>query len=180
MFFSIIIYAKNMPVKIKTLKTISDLYTEKNHVFKDLTLDVALNNIETPGFSTNVPGKDIKVSADGKAVVNSLLNLFNTRPGQRFLFPEYGVKLHKQLFEPATETHAQIVGDAIVAAIDAYEPRVRVRYVKAKVYEDDNAYEFDVYYDVPILNLTTNTGFYIENQNQIFTVLTTGDKKNNL
>lgn len=167
-----------MPIKIKTLKNISDTFIEKKHVFKDLTLDIALNTVETPGFGSNVPGKDIKSSTDGKAVVNSLLNLFNTRPGQRFLFPEYGVRLHSYIFEPATESNAQIVGDAIVAAIDTFEPRVRVNYVNVKVYEDKNAYEYDVFYDVPILNLTTSTSFFIESQDRVFTVLSTGSKKN--
>lgn len=166
-----------MPIKIKTLKTVSDTYTKKEHVFKDLALDLALNNVETPGYISNVPGKDIKVSTDGKAIVNSLLNLFNTRPGQRFLFPGYGVILHNYLFEPATEANAQMVGDAIVAAIDKFEPRVRVNYVNAKVYEDKNQYEFDIFYDVPILNLTTNTSFFIESQARVFTTQPKGSKK---
>jgi len=166
-----------MPIKIKTLKNISDTYTKKTHVFKDLALDLVLSNVETPGYGTNVPGKDIKVSTDGQAIVNSLLNLFNTRPGQRFLFPEYGITLHNYLFEPATENNAQMVGDAIVTAIDKYEPRVRVNYLNAKVYEDKNEYEFDVYYDVPILNLTTNTSFFIESQSRVFTTQSTGSKR---
>jgi phage baseplate assembly protein W len=166
-----------MPIKIKTLKNISDTYTKKTHVFKDLALDLVLDNVETPGFGSNVPGKDIKISVDNRAVVNSLLNLFNTRPGQRFLFPEYGITLHGYLFEPATESNAQIVGDAIVAAIDTFEPRVKINYLNVKVYEDRNEYQFDVYYDVPILNLTTSTSFFIESRSRVFTVQSTGSKK---
>ena len=166
-----------MAVKIKSLKNISDGFTARKHVFKDLTLDIKIDDIDTPGFATSVPGKDIKSSKDGSAIVNSLLNLFNTRPGQRFLFPEYGVKLHKHIFEPATEGNAQIVGDAIVAAIDMFEPRVRVRYVNIKIYENENKFEFDVFYDVPLLNLSSNTSFFLESQNRLFTVQSTGDRK---
>ena len=166
-----------MAVKIKSLKNLSDTFTEKQHVFKDLTLDIKIDNIETPGFATSVPGKDIKSSKDGSAIVNSLLNLFNTRPGQRFLFPEYGVRLHEHIFEPATESNAQLVGDVIVAAIDTFEPRVNVRYINIKVYEDENAYEFDVFYDVPLLNLSSNTSFFLESQKRTFTIKSTGERK---
>ena len=129
-----------MAVKIKSLKSLSDTFTEKQYVFKDLELDIKIDNIDTPGFTAYVPGKDIKVSKDGRAIVNSLLNLFNTRPGQRFLFPEYGVRLHKHIFEPATESNAQLVGDAILAAMESVDPRVNVRYINIEVYEDENAY----------------------------------------
>ena len=166
-----------MPIQIKTLKKISDNFTTKNHVFKDLALDIKLNNIETPGFTSNVPGKDIKNSLDGKAVVNSLLNLFNTRPGQRFLFPLYGIKLHRRLFEPVTEINAKLIGDEIVFSAENFEPRIKVNYINAKINAADNAYTFDIFYDVPLLNLSTNTSFFIESQAQIFTVLSIGNKK---
>ena len=79
-----------MAIKIKSLETIANTYTEQQFIYSDLALDLAIDQKVTPGYKPGtVPKNDIKASKDYNAIRNSLTNLFNTLPGQRFLFPDY-------------------------------------------------------------------------------------------
>ena len=86
-----------MAIKIKNLQQIADNYRTQRYVYKDLSLDLTQTKIQSPGFNLPVPGSDIKADFDIGAIANSLTNLFNTLPGQRFLFPEYGLDLYQFL-----------------------------------------------------------------------------------
>ena len=81
-----------MAIKIKSLEKVA-AEINPNFFYKDLSLDISQTKIIQPGFKDSVPGTDIQASFDTKAIINSLTNLFNTLPGQRFLFPEYGLDL---------------------------------------------------------------------------------------
>jgi phage baseplate assembly protein W len=162
-----------MAIKIKTLKTLSDTFVEKQYVYKDLHLDMRINNYSPPGHNTATNGKDIKVSLNERAIVNSLLNLFNTRPGQRFLFPEYGLDILRFVFTQATERNGEIVGDAIYECIRKFEPRVRVDRIDVGVEPDLNQFMFDILYDIPVLSSTTTSSFLLDLKEKTFISLTT-------
>jgi phage baseplate assembly protein W len=162
-----------MAIKVKSLKKLSDQYAVQKHVYKDLTLDMDLDKIIKPGCKVAVPGKDIKVSLDTKAISNSLLNLFNTRPGQRFLFPEYGVDLLKYVFVQINDTNGDAIGNAILAGIEKFEPRINVIQIRVNAIPDENTYNIDVYYRIIILNQTVNSSFSIDTKEQNFISLST-------
>jgi phage baseplate assembly protein W len=157
-----------MAIKIQTLEKIA---TEINTDFfyKDLTLDVSQTKIIQPGFENSVPGSDIQASFDTKAIINSLTNLFNTLPGQRFLFPEYGLDLYQFLFEPITETTAQMIGNKMHTAIKKFEPRVIVRKIIVDGKPDENAYIISIFLEIPVLrtNFETLYNFDLKRQSII-------------
>ena len=93
--------------------------TSNNYTYSDLHLDLS-----------NPISKDITSDFDESAVRNSILNLFNTVPGQNLLNPEYGLNLLQYLFEPINETSGRQIGNDIVAGINTYEPRVLVKNVE--------------------------------------------------
>jgi phage baseplate assembly protein W len=115
-----------MAIKLKSLERIASTYTEKGYIYNDLSLDIAEKNIVSSGYETSVVGSDIKDSKDAAAIRNSLQNLFNTLPGQRFLFPEYGLNLQRYLFMPITPTTGETISRTILQGIERFEPRVRV------------------------------------------------------
>lgn len=162
-----------MAIKVKSLKKLSEQYAVQEHVYKDLTLDINLEKIIKPGFKTAVPGKDIKASLDAKAISNSLLNLFNTRPGQRFLFPEYGVDLLKYVFVQINEANGDAIGNAILAGIKKFEPRINVNQIRINAIPDENTYIIDIYYRVIILNQNVNSSFALDTKEQNFISLST-------
>jgi phage baseplate assembly protein W len=162
-----------MAIKIKNLEKIANSYTEQRYIFKDLSLDITQTKIETPGYNLPVPGADIRASFDLGAIRNSLQNLFGTTPGQRFLFPEYGLDLKAFLFSPITEANGSVLGNKIYAGISTWEPRVQVKNVQINLDPDNNLYVINIILDIPSLNLTTTVETILDIKKQTFQVLPT-------
>lgn len=160
-----------MAIKIKNLNQISTEYTNQQYVYKDLSLDLKIDEIRSLGYSNSIQSADIKPSYDLNAITNSLTNLFNTLPGQRFLFPEYGLNLYQFLFEPVTKFNGEFIGRKIFDSIQIYEPRVNPLKVSVYADYDNSLYEIDIYIEIPILNLKTNTQFLLDTKKQSFIFL---------
>ena len=162
-----------MAVKIKNLESIAKQYTAQQYVYKDLSLDLSQIKIESPGFKQPVPGADIRADFDIGAINNSLTNLFNTLPGQRFLFPEYGLDLYQFLFSPVTEENGDLIGNKIYQGILTYEPRVVPKKVRVVVDPDNNQYIITIMIEIPVINLTTESQFMFDIKKQSFISLPT-------
>lgn len=166
-----------MAIKIKALEEVASEYVSKQYVYKDLFFDISRTTIQSPGFKLPVPGTDIKADYDIDAIINSLTNLFNTLPGQRFLFPEYGLDLYQFLFEPATETNGEIIGEKIFKGIQTYESRVNPKVIRVKVEPDSNQYTITIAIEIPLLNLVTDARFLLDLKKQSFIFLPTSRNK---
>jgi phage baseplate assembly protein W len=141
-------------IKITNLQQISDQYAIRNFVYSDLHLDLTKKGKYNPEIDSLVESPDFLLDYDEGAIKNSLRNLFNTRPSQRILFPEYGLDLYQLLFEPITETNSRVLGDRIVNAITLYEPRVRVKQCTVEPYPDDQLYDITLILEFPLFNTT--------------------------
>jgi len=162
-----------MAIKIKSLEKISNNFLVRQYIFKDLALDISRTELKAPGINLPTPGTDIKASYDLAAIRNSLQNLFNTLPGQRFLFPEYGLDLYQFLFLPITQPNGTIIGNKIFTTINKFEPRVTVRTVKVYIDPDQNQYTINIVISVPQLNLQTNINSILDTKKQTFIILPT-------
>lgn len=161
-----------MAIKIKSLETIAKTYTEQQYIYKDLTLDLARDQTLTPGYNPgDVPKIDIKADKDYNAIRNSLTNLFNTVPGQRFLFPDYGLDLRQYLFSPITEFAARDIGSNILRCISKYEPRVNVVNVNVEASPDDHRYNITLILNFPALNTTNTVDYTFDIKGQSFILL---------
>lgn len=166
-----------MAIKIKELESIASTYIDNGYLYKDLALDIEQGIITKFGYSTSVKTSDIKASYDLAAIINSLQNLFNTLPGQRFLFPEFGLDLNRFLFAPITRLNGQALGDKIMQSIKLYEPRVIPRQVNVNLDPDNNQYFLNIIITIPQLNLTTETDFILNTKKQSFIYLPTSKNK---
>jgi phage baseplate assembly protein W len=162
-----------MAIKLSNLKNIARDFSEQNYLFKDLALDISQTEIREPGFEIAVPGSDIRASFDLAAIKNSLQNLFSTKPGERFLFPEYGLDLTEFLFTPITESNANILGEIIFNTINIWESRVSVENVQVTMDVDNNQYLINIIISVPILNLNTSIEALIDIKKQALIILPT-------
>jgi len=160
-----------MAIKIQNLQRVADTYIESGYLYKDLALDLQQTQIVAPGVNISTPGTDIKASFDLAAIKNSLLNLFNTLPGQRFLFPEYGLNLQQFLFSPITEFNGQILGEKIFEGIRTYESRVTPKQVRVVIDPDSNQYNITVIIEIPLLRLISDIDFLLDVKKQTFIVL---------
>lgn len=159
-----------MAIKIKDLEDIASQYSDKSYVYKDLSLDLKLIELQTGGY-TPLPGADIKVSYDLAAIANSLANLFNTLPGQRFLFPEYGIDLYQFLFEPITKFNGQTIGNTIYQNIKKYETRVNPLEIIVRTDPDNHIYHITIILEVLELNITSEVNFDFDIKKQQFIAL---------
>jgi phage baseplate assembly protein W len=161
-----------MAVKIDILETLSKQYIDKKYTYKDLTLDIAKADLYEPGYKTPVPGSDIKASFDENAIANSLINLFNTLPGQRFLFPDYGLNVNQYLFLPITRSIGQAIGEQMLNTINTYEPRVSVENINVTADPDNNRYLITISILIPSLNKVTIFNSELNTESRSFAMLT--------
>lgn len=160
-----------MAIKIKSLEKIANTYTETGYLYKDLSLDIAQSKLQAPGFNIPAPGSDIRASFDLGAITNSLQNLFGTSPGQRFLFPEYGLDLRPFLFSPINEANGNVLGNKIYATISTWEQRISVKSVQVNLDPDNNQYIINIIVEIPLLNITTTINTFLDIKKQIFQVI---------
>jgi len=160
-----------MAIKIKEYERLSSTYREQQYIYKDLSLDIKQSNLVSPGYPNPVPSTDIQVSFDIAAIFNSLENLLNTVPGQRFLFPDYGINLRNLLFSQITEANGNILGNKIFTTIQKFEPRVIVKQVEVILDPDNNQYNISILIEIPALNTRTTVQSVLDLKRQVFTVL---------
>jgi phage baseplate assembly protein W len=99
---------------------------ERNFTYNDLYLDLEQEIILLNDNRDAPSGKDLRMSLDEHAIKNSIVNIFNTTPGERFLIPEFGINLRRFLFEPVSDGVARTIGDTILYGLERWEPRIRV------------------------------------------------------
>jgi phage baseplate assembly protein W len=163
-----------MAIKLTNLEQLANIVQNRDgFLYKDLSLDIDQTKLVSPGFTISIPGVDIKASYDLAAIKNSLQNLFSTKPGERFLFPEYGLDLQEFLFSPITELNGNIIGTKIFTTINNWEPRVIVSRVNVFTDPDNNQYLINIIIDVPTLNITTTLETSLDIKKQSFTILPT-------
>lgn len=74
------------------------------------------------GFFQKTKGVD-SIRAD-------LLILILTNPGERVMLPTFGVPLNQYIFNPNDPTTAEAVREAIIRAINAWEPRITIEEIE--------------------------------------------------
>jgi phage baseplate assembly protein W len=129
--------------------------TISNPVYVDLHFDIEL--AKSVGLGNNsANSKDIVVDTNVEAIKNSIRNIFNTRPGEKVLNPEFGCSLEKYLFDAVSNLGAQAIGDDISTALATFEPRVTL----IKLYVETQPYS------TQSVNLVGNQlTTYVQNQN---------------
>jgi phage baseplate assembly protein W len=84
-------------------------------------------------------GGDLAYAAGAEKVREAILLVLRTEPGERVMRPTFGCGLRRFLAEPNTvATRARLV-QQVTAAIEAWEPRVRLREVTATGSAEDPA-----------------------------------------
>jgi phage baseplate assembly protein W len=157
-------------LRITDLEQIADRYSVKPYLYKDIHIDFKTSETHDVVLQKAFLGNDVKVDFDYQAIINSLRNLFNTKPGERFLFPLYGLDLNQFLFDPITNNNAISIGERIVSAVEKYEPRVKILKCIVTPDPDQNTYELAIFIEIPIFNTQAalNATFDIKYQNFIF------------
>ena len=128
-------------------------YSQQSYTYTDIFLDmyqepfdVVIGNRVSKGA-----GRDMKVAYDLNAIKNSIVNLFNTVPGERILLPDYGCDLRKYIFEPINDATSRLIGRTIKKSIEQWEPRVTLVSINVDAYISDAQYVITLVLEVPFL-----------------------------
>ena len=165
--------SKFVAIRIPGLEQVAKQYEQKSHIFKDWHFDFTKSNVYDTTLNQRIEGNDLQVDFDEQAIRNSLRNLFNTRPGQRFLFPLYGLDLYQFLFEPITPENARLIGEKIVRSVELYEPRVRIVSCDITPRPDSNTYDIALIIQLPAFKTTTTISSTLDTKKQSFIFLET-------
>jgi len=136
------IYIDNLikPRQVNSTTTVPSTPVAPNqYVYCDLHLDLTINTNIGNGLNAK-PSNDIQVDYDYNAIRNSLVNIFNTRPGQKILSPTFGANLEQFLFESVNPIKAKIIGNTILQNINNFEPRVNVENVQVQPVPEQQLY----------------------------------------
>ena len=149
----------------------------QNFVYSDIHLDIATSSDYSTEALQVIKKNDIKVDYDLNAIKNSLNNLFNTRPGQRFLFPNYGLNLSQFIFEPVTEYNGRLIGEKIVRSIQLFETRVTLKQCNVSLMPDENEYDINIILEFPVFNTRASINTVLDIRSQVFTFVESNNRK---
>lgn len=125
-------------------------------LFSDLHLDIQEQKIfSKSGEAANKIKSDIQVDYDFNAIKNSIRSLFNTKRGQRPLYPEWGIDLESFLFDPLSENIAYEIGRTIQEGI-TQEPRVTLLNLNINIDYNQSSYNIELQILVPSLSINTS------------------------
>lgn len=145
-------------INFNNLKSSIDEGDNRGYIFADMYLDIQREPFNTkPNLRPNqdLNKRDIMVAYDDNAIRNSLINLFNTAPGERILLPDYGCELRQYIFEPISELNGRNIGISIKKSIEKWEPRVLIISIGVDVYIDELYYEIKLNLGLPFINNET-------------------------
>lgn len=121
-----------------TNTTISELQTLKkgSHVYSDIPSN----------FAKSVISNDLSACYDLKAIQNSLSGIIMSVKGESPFYPEFGCNISNLLFENMNVVTAYSIKNAILEAVNKYEPRVEISNVTVDPIYDENQYNISIYY----------------------------------
>lgn len=104
--------------------------------------DIAKNGKDVYG------NKDIGILINEQAVVESVMNILLTEPGQKIMDPEFGIPLYKYLFEPIDQQTSVLIQSDIEYALTKFEQRIKNVQVFVTGIEDENSYSIEVFFEI--------------------------------
>lgn len=140
-------------INLKELSKQTNLSKSNGYTYIDLHFDIAQQNrvISNNRSIQSINGKDIQIDFDEGAIRNSILNILNTRQGERMLLPTFGCNLLEFIALPVSTTTGQMIGNVIYNSIKIWEPRVTIDKVLVVSNPDEHEYDITVNFTIPAL-----------------------------
>lgn len=116
--------------------------------------DIGTNNIRSYKDEVTDQLKIIDIDTsnyDDGAIKQSLRNLFNFRPGEEILQPEFGSELHRYLYQPIMSMTADKIVRTIKQMLERWEPRIQVLDIPIEADEEEQCYYVQIKYLIPTI-----------------------------
>lgn len=99
-------------------------------------------------FLFNENTNDLNIVKNEDSVKQAIINLMQTRVGEKPFNPTYGSEINKLLFENFTPQTTAVLIELIKGSIENFEPRAKLIDVIASPREEDNAYGVSIVFSV--------------------------------
>tara|TARA_A200000159_G_scaffold50102_1_gene46325 strand:+ start:4291 stop:4692 length:402 start_codon:yes stop_codon:yes gene_type:complete len=99
-------------------------------------------------FTPHPITRDLTVLSNGSAIARSVRNLVETIPSERFFNPVIGSTVRDSLFENFDLGISATIKDQITTTIRNFEPRVENVIVEVNAYQNNNALDVTIIFDV--------------------------------
>lgn len=140
----------DLPVEQQTKKPSG--YYGRTSTYSDIDLNFRPNPV-TGDLTSIKDTESVKAS-----VMNLIMTSFNERPFQ----PEVGSGVRGLLFEPADPITIFGIEEAVKRVIKNFEPRVRILDIQSIFYEDNNAYELTLTFQIITTQQIATTTLVLE------------------
>lgn len=106
--------------------------------------------------------KDVAVLTNEQAVLESVVNIISTEPGDRVMNPLFGCPINQFLFEPIDEITSSFIQKTLTDSILRFEKRLENLEVTVTPNEDENSYVVDIVFSMKTstnkqtINITLN------------------------
>lgn len=91
------------------------------------------------------------------ATKTNIINLLNTKPGERRMQPLFGCRLHKVVFEQNTEILTESIVNIVTEDINNWIPNVTVNKVDVKLLKNEEYNNIDIYRAYVAVQFTVNS-----------------------
>lgn len=126
---------------------------KKGYIYKDIQLDLVFSRFLRDELHSVAEPKDLEESLDANAIFNSVRNILTTSPGEKLLNPLFGLDFRDYLFEPINPNTAYFIAQDINLNLGVFEPRINLDRVSITANVDDNEYNIDIEFSVPVLEI---------------------------
>lgn len=99
----------------------------------------------------NDNGKDILAIVDYESIKNGIKNIFEWKPGERILNPEFGNQLYEIIDEPINDGTKSAITSKITNMLNRWEPRIIIDSIEITQNEDNNEYFIKLKYSIPTI-----------------------------
>tara|TARA_Y100000992_G_scaffold56117_1_gene33962 strand:+ start:2707 stop:3108 length:402 start_codon:yes stop_codon:yes gene_type:complete len=99
-------------------------------------------------FTPHPVTRDLTVLSNGSAIARSVRNLVETIPSERLFNSVIGSTVRDSLFENFDLGIAATIKDQITTTIENFEPRVENVVVEVNAYQNSNALDITIIFDV--------------------------------
>ena len=106
--------------------------------------------------------KDVAILTNEQAVLESVVNIISTEPGDRVMNPLFGCPINQFLFEPIDEITSSFIQKTLTDSILRFEKRLENLEITVTPNEDQNSYAVDIVFSMKTstskqtINITLN------------------------
>jgi len=105
--------------------------------------------------------RDISIVTNEQAVSESIMNILNTKPGERVMHPTFGCNLEQYLFDPIDDITTIYIQKEIEDALNMFETRINQLKVIITPLYDDNAYDVQIIFSIKVISKQQTLSFQL-------------------